>query len=130
MNDGLSLGEIAVFCLLVVFFRLPFWQSPTARAVMNCVYRFVARVLVGLAVAPDMLPAVRPQPAVPLTPATPWQAVVAAYLDAACDSRNTRRAYARHLRDAFTALAVATVDALTGADLAAYRARVTASDLS
>ena len=82
------------------------------------------------AVTPDMLPAVRPQPAVPLTPATPWQAVVAAYLDAACDSRNTRRAYARHLRDAFTALAVATVDALTGADLAAYRARVTASDLS
>ena len=51
MNDGLSLGEIAVFCLLVVFFRLPVWQSPTARAVMNCVDRFVARVIVGLAVA-------------------------------------------------------------------------------
>src|SRR5437016_5015675 len=82
-------------------------------------------------VTTDVLPAVRPQPAVPLTPATPWQAVVAAYLDAAVDSANTRRAYARHLRDAFTALGVvATVDGLTGADLAAYRARVTASDLS
>src|SRR5438445_13574809 len=81
-------------------------------------------------VTPDVLPAVRPQPAVALTPETPWQAVVAAYLDAAVDSANTRRAYARHLRDAFAALSVATVDGLTGADLAAYRARVTGADLS
>ena len=65
--------------------------------------------------------------ATPLTPATPWQAVVAAYLAAALDSSHTRRAYGRHLRDAFTALNLQTVAELTGADLARYRAHVTSS---
>ena len=48
MNDDLSL---ALFCLLVVFFHLPFWESPTARAVTNFVDRLVERVIVGVAVA-------------------------------------------------------------------------------
>ena len=48
MNDDLSL---VFFCLLVVFFRLPFWRSPPVRAVMNFVDRVVERVVVGLAVA-------------------------------------------------------------------------------
>src|SRR5690349_2760024 len=65
-------------------------------------------------------------PAVTLTGGTPWQEVVAAFLDAAIDSLNTRLAYERNLRVAFAALGVATVDALTGAMLARYRAQLTA----
>lgn len=71
----------------------------------------------------DLLP-------VTLLPATPWQAVVSAYLDAACDSPATRRAYGRHLREAFAALGAVTVAELTGAQLAAYRATVTSSALA
>jgi integrase/recombinase XerC len=61
---------------------------------------------------------------------TPYEMVVAAYLDAAVDSANTRRAYSRHLRDAFTFLGRATLADITGADLAALRARVVANGLS
>ena len=49
----LDSGEIVFvfYCLLVVFFRLPFWRSPPVRAVMNFVDRAVERVIVGVAVA-------------------------------------------------------------------------------
>ena len=47
MNDDLSL---AFFCLLVVFFHLPFWESPKVRAMMNVLDRVVERVIVGVAV--------------------------------------------------------------------------------
>jgi site-specific recombinase XerD len=57
--------------------------------------------------------------------ALPWEEAIAAYLDAACDSEHTRRAYRRHLRavaDGFAGGGIASVAALTGAHLAAYRA--------
>ena len=69
-------------------------------------------------------------PAPALTPTTPWETVIEAYLDAAIDSVHTRRAYGRHLRDAFAVLRVTTVSELTGADLARYRASVISSDLA
>lgn len=65
-----------------------------------------------------------------LVASTPYEMVVAAYLDAAVDSANTRRAYSRHLRDAFTFLGRATLADITGADLAALRAQVVANGLS
>jgi hypothetical protein len=72
-----------------------------------------------------------PVPALPasaLTTSTPWAGVVEAYLDAALDSSHTRRAYERHLRNAFADLGVVTVTELTGVDLARYRAAVVSSD--
>src|SRR5665213_3856674 len=57
-----------------------------------------------------------------LTDSTPWQTVVAAYLDAEVDSANTRRAYQRHIRIAFEWLSVDSLAELNGAMLAAYRA--------
>ena len=72
-------------------------------------------------------------PALPvpaLTTTTSWEAVVEAYLDAAIDSRHTRRAYERHLRNAFAVLGVATVSEPSGADLARYRAAVVSSTLA
>lgn len=77
-----------------------------------------------------MTTTVVPKPSHDLTLATPWPVVVDAYLDAACDSRHTRRAYSRHLDTAFHHLGRETVAEVTGADLAAYRAVVTASPLS
>jgi site-specific recombinase XerD len=74
-----------------------------------------------------------PVPALPasaLTTSTPWEFVVEAYLDAAIDSAHTRRAYERHLRDAFAVLRAATVSELNGTDLARYRAAVVSSDLA
>jgi site-specific recombinase XerD len=74
-----------------------------------------------------------PVPALPapaLTSTTPWETVVEAYLDAAIDSPHTRRAYERHLRNAFTVFGVATLNELTGADLARYRAAVVSSNLA
>jgi site-specific recombinase XerD len=65
-----------------------------------------------------------------LAPATPWRAVVDAYLDAKVDSPETRRSYRRHLLDALTDLGVLSVDELTGAALARYRHAVTSSSLS
>jgi site-specific recombinase XerD len=56
--------------------------------------------------------------------------VVKSYLSAGVDSPNTRRAYARHLTDAFGALGVIYVDELTGPLLAEYRAAVLATDLA
>jgi hypothetical protein len=67
-----------------------------------------------------------PVPALPcqaLTTTTPWATVVEAYLNAAIESLHTRRAYDRHLRNAFAVLAVATVSELSGADLARYAQR-------
>ncbi|MGI8912343.1 MAG: site-specific integrase [Chloroflexota bacterium] len=61
---------------------------------------------------------------------TPWSIVVGAYLDAATDSPHTRRAYQRHLQAAFTWLGVPAVAALTGAQLAAYRAQLTSNGLA
>jgi hypothetical protein len=40
-------------------------------------------------------------PAPALTTNTPWKAVVEAYLDVGIDRVHTRRAYERHLREAF-----------------------------
>jgi site-specific recombinase XerD len=67
-------------------------------------------------------------PAAALTTTTPWETVVEAYLDAAIDSPHTRRAYERHLRDAFAVFGVATLHELAGTDLARYRAAVVSSD--
>lgn len=66
----------------------------------------------------------------PITTTTPWSVVVDVFLDAAVDSPHTRRAYARHLRDAFNLFGVRSVDGVTGADLARYRATVINSSLS
>jgi site-specific recombinase XerD len=74
-----------------------------------------------------------PLPALPapaLTTTTPWGTVVDAYLDAAIDSNHTRRAYERHLRDAFAILGVVTISELNGTDLARYRAAVVSSGLA
>ena len=67
-------------------------------------------------------------PALALTTTTSWDSVVEAYLDAAIDSPHTRRAYGRHLRNAFAVFGVAMVNELTGTDLARYRAAVVSSD--
>ena len=69
-------------------------------------------------------------PAPALTTTTPWETVVEAYLDAAIDSAHTRRAYERHLRNAFGVFGVATVSELNGTDLARYRAAVVSSALA
>ncbi len=69
-------------------------------------------------------------PATSITATTRWQVVVDAYLDAAIDSKESRRAYRRNLMRAFTALGITVVAELTGAHLAAYRAAVTTSALS
>lgn len=61
---------------------------------------------------------------------TPWEIVVAAYLDAGVDSPNTRRAYQRHLRDAFTLMRRDTLADIRGVDLASLRAQVTDNGLS
>jgi site-specific recombinase XerD len=53
-----------------------------------------------------------------------------AYLDAAIDSPHTRRAYERHLSNAFAGLGVASVSEVSGAELARYRAAVVSSDLA
>ena len=58
----------------------------------------------------------------------PWEKVLQVYTDAAIDSQGTRRAYRRHVVDAMTALGVTSLIDITGADLAAYRAAVLASD--
>jgi site-specific recombinase XerD len=72
----------------------------------------------------------RPQPGLTrrLNSDMPWEKVLQVYLDAAIDSPGTRRAYERHVRDAMTALGASTMLDITGADLAAYRAAVLASD--
>ena len=46
-------------------------------------------------------------PAPALTNTTPWETVVEAYLDAVIDSAHTRRAYERHLLNAFVVFGVA-----------------------
>src|SRR5262249_47034320 len=80
--------------------------------------------------SPRMSLPVPAQPVSALTTTTPWQLVVEAYLDAGIDSSHTRRAYARHLHNAFAVLGIWTVGELTGADLARYRANVISSDLA
>ena len=60
----------------------------------------------------------------------PWASVLDAYLASALDSQHTRRAYRRHITSALQHLEVATLSELSGARLADFRARVTASDLS
>ncbi len=71
-----------------------------------------------------------PARAVAIAAGLPWRAVLDAYLDAALDSAHTRRNYGRHIATALGIIGVPTLDALTGADLAAYRARVVASALA
>jgi site-specific recombinase XerD len=61
---------------------------------------------------------------------TGWSIVVDAYLAAAIDSDHTRRAYRRHLTQAFAILGVETVADVHGAHLAAYRAAVATSSRS
>jgi site-specific recombinase XerD len=75
----------------------------------------------------DMVPAGELATRRTLAASTPWEAVLEAYLDGATDSPSTRRAYGRAVRDALTALEVTTLAELTGAELARYRAAVTAS---
>lgn len=75
----------------------------------------------------DMVPAGELATRRTLAASTPWEAVLEAYLDGATDSPSTRRAYGRAVRDALTALEVTTLAELTGAELAPYRAAVTAS---
>jgi len=70
---------------------------------------------------------VRPVQAAPLAATTPWRVAADAYLAAAIDSAETRRAYRRALERAFAWLGIATVADLNGAMLAAYRAEVTSS---
>jgi len=77
-----------------------------------------------------MTQSIVPQGRQELVAATPWVVVVEAYLAAAVDSPNTRRAYGRHLRDAFALIGRASLADLTGADLAAYRAQATTDGLS
>jgi site-specific recombinase XerD len=76
----------------------------------------------------SMLPVVvEPSGVVEIEGGTPWPDVVEAFLNAAVDSPRTRDAYGRALRRAFTALRVRTLDELTGAKLAAYRAQLLAT---
>jgi integrase/recombinase XerC len=72
---------------------------------------------------------VLPGTAPPLAGAS-WHTVTEAYLSAAVDSDNTRRAYRRHLRDAGHFFANVPVNSLNGADLARYRGRVASSGLA
>jgi site-specific recombinase XerC len=60
---------------------------------------------------------------------TPWRRVLAVYLDG-LDSPHTRRAYERHVTLALEQLQVVTLAELTGEQLAAWRAHVTASQLA
>ena len=80
-----------------------------------------------MTIIPVSAPAASPAP---LSHVTPWRIVVDAYLAAAVDSPNTRRAYHRHLVNAFVTIGVETVADLTGTDLARYRAHVTSSSLA
>jgi site-specific recombinase XerD len=59
-----------------------------------------------------------------------WEDVMESYLAAAVDSSNTRRAYRRHLRDAFGLLGCETVAEVTGAALADYRADIVRRELA
>lgn len=70
------------------------------------------------------------QPATTLGPATPWQEVVPAYLEAAVSSPETRRAYSRHLRSAFAGLGVPTVADIDDAALRRWRSAVLRSGRS
>ncbi len=64
------------------------------------------------------------------TESATWPEVVAAYLAAAIDSDGTRRAYARHLKQAGDLFRVSHIDELTGADLIDYGAAVVATGLA
>ena len=66
----------------------------------------------------------------PLALSTNWPIVVTAYLDAALDSPQTRRAYTRHPRDAFAALGVATIAERIGPRIVGYSAGYAGSSLS
>jgi site-specific recombinase XerC len=78
-----------------------------------------------------LLPAARPGAVgSPGNGSPSWQTVVTAFLDAESDSPHTRRAYARHLQSAFSAVGVATLDQLTAMHLAEHRLRVTAGGLA
>ncbi len=59
-----------------------------------------------------------------------WETAATAYLNAALDSPNTRRAYERHLRDAGVVLGGIPLDSLSGTELASYRSSVLASHLA
>lgn len=59
-----------------------------------------------------------------------WTALTEAYLNAAVDSANTRRAYAYHLKRAGEILGHPPVSQLTGPDLAAYRSVIVGSQLA
>lgn len=59
-----------------------------------------------------------------------WAAVVEAFLNSAVDSPGTRRAYARHLRNAGQLWGEVDVADLTGVSLSEYRASILASGLA
>jgi site-specific recombinase XerD len=68
-----------------------------------------------------------PSTGVPIMPETiPVNRVIAAFLSGGIDSTDTRRAYRRHLHDAFALLDVDDVRDLTGERLAGYRAQLLA----
>lgn len=69
-------------------------------------------------------------PAKALSPATPWEDAVRAYLDAGVSSPETRRAYSRHLRSAFAGLGVRTVAELDDDALLRWRSSVVRSGRS
>lgn len=56
--------------------------------------------------------------------AVPWREAMTSYLDARTNSDNTRRAYERAIEQAFAWWRAETVDEVTPADLAAYRAHL------
>ncbi len=55
-----------------------------------------------------------------------WQAILDAFLAANVDSNNTRQAYRRRIREALASMRVRSLAAVTGAQLADYRARLIA----
>ena len=59
-----------------------------------------------------------------------WGEVVATYLSAAIDSDGTRRAYARHLKNAGQLFGTEYLDEVTGADLIEFRKAVMDADLA
>jgi site-specific recombinase XerD len=79
---------------------------------------------------PTTLTATPALPTQPLALHTPADVVLRAYLAAAVDAGNTRRAYARHLAGALAFMGETTITTLTGAHLAAYRAHVTSAALA
>jgi site-specific recombinase XerD len=63
-----------------------------------------------------------------LVPFTPWPEVLESFLNAACDSPETRRSYRRAVTACMTRLGVETLSEVSGAALAAFRAELLESE--